>query len=299
MSRADGVNLDRTGREDAAVRGTAATGDHDGGRLRDGEQVNEVDARVPLLALRQISKRFNAVEALVGVDFEVHAHEVVALVGDNAAGKSTLAKIVSGVLTPDSGLVEIDGEAVTIPSPSAAHALGIATVFQDLALCDNLDVTANLFLGRELTQSGLLDGGRMEQTARRILNDLTSRIPSVRTPLNTLSAGQRQSVAIARTLIGSPRLVVLDEPTASLSVSQTAEVLTHIERLRDLGLGVILISHNMNDVRAVSDRIEVLRHGRNNGSFDAATASYEEILGAITGATTQAATQDVRLRLSS
>ena len=290
-------------REDAATAGAARVtdpaGDHDGSRLRDGEQVNKVDARVPLLALRQISKRFNAVEALVGVDFEVHAHEVVALVGDNAAGKSTLAKIVSGVLTPDSGLIEVDGEPVTIPSPSAAHTLRIATVFQDLALCDNLDVTANLFLGRELTHSGLLDGGRMEQTARRILHDLTSRIPSVRTPLNTLSAGQRQSVAIARTLIGSPRLVVLDEPTASLSVVQTAEVLTHIERLRDLGLGVILISHNMNDVRAVSDRIEVLRHGRNNGSFDAATASYEEILGAITGATSQAATQDVRLPLSS
>ncbi|GCD20200.1 ABC transporter ATP-binding protein [Cellulomonas algicola] len=242
--------------------------------------------RVPLLSMKQITKSFNAVEALVGVDFEVHAHEVVALVGDNGAGKSTLAKIVSGVLTPDSGIVEIDGEPVSITSPSAAHALGVATVFQDLALCDNLDVTANLFLGRELTRGGSgLKDGEMEQTTKRILQDLNSPIPSVKTELRALSAGQRQSVAIARTLIGNPRIVVLDEPTAALSVAQTAEVLTHIERLRELGLGVILISHNMVDVRAVSDRIEVLRHGRNNGSFDAGTASYESILAAITGAT--------------
>jgi D-xylose transport system ATP-binding protein len=243
--------------------------------------------RVPLLSLRQISLRFGAVEALVGVDLDVHAHQVVALVGDNGAGKSTLAKVISGVLTPDSGLIEIDGEEQTIGSPSAAHALGIATVFQDLALCGNLDVTSNIFLGRELTDGALLDDGRMEQVARGILRDLTLRIPSVRTPLSELSAGQRQAVAIARTLIGSPRLVVLDEPTAALSVAQTAEVLTYIERLRDLGHGVILISHNMNDVRAVSDRIVVLRHGRNNGAFDADTASYESILAAITGATTQ------------
>lgn len=241
--------------------------------------------RVPLLSLRQISLRFGAVEALVGVDLDVFDHQVVALVGDNGAGKSTLAKVISGVLTPDSGFIEIDGEPVTIPSPSAAHALGIATVFQDLALCGNLDVTSNIFLGRELTDGALLDDGKMEQVARGILRDLTLRIPSVRTPLSELSAGQRQAVAIARTLIGSPRLVVLDEPTAALSVAQTAEVLTYIERLRDLGHGVILISHNMNDVRAVSDRIVVLRHGRNNGSFDAANATYESVLAAITGAT--------------
>ena len=245
-----------------------------------------VSARVPLLSLRQISKRFGAVEALVGVAVVVHPGELVGIIGPNGAGKSTLAKIISGVLAPDSGIIEIGGEEATIPSPSAAHSLGIATVFQDLALAGNLDVTSNIFLGRELTDGMLLDDGKMEQVARQILRDLTLRIPSVRTPLSELSAGQRQAVAIARTLIGSPRIVVLDEPTAALSVAQTAEVLTYIERLRDLGLGVILISHNMNDVRAVSDRIEVLRHGRNNGSFDAATASYESILAAITGATT-------------
>ena len=243
--------------------------------------------RVPLLSLRQISLRFGAVEALVGVDLDVHAHQVVALIGDNGAGKSTLAKVISGVLVPDSGRIEIDGEEQTITSPSAAHALGIATVFQDLALCANLDVTSNIFLGRELTDGTLLDDGRMEQVARGILRDIALRIPSVRTQLSELSAGQRQAVAIARTLIGSPRLVVLDEPTAALSVAQTAEVLTYIERLRDLGHGVILISHNMNDVRAVSDKIVVLRHGRNNGVFDAETASYESILAAITGATPQ------------
>ncbi len=242
-------------------------------------------ARVPLLSMRGITKRFGAVEALVDVDLDVHAHEVVALVGDNGAGKSTLAKVITGVFQPDAGIMEMNGVPVTVPSPSAAHDLRIATVFQDLALCDNLDVTANLFLGRELGDNGVLDDAEMEQVTREVLVKLASRIPSVRMPLAALSAGQRQTVAIARTLIGEPQLVVLDEPTAALSVVQTAEVLTHIERLRDMGLGVIIISHNMNDVRAVSDRIEVLRHGRNNGSYDASRASYEEIIAAITGAT--------------
>lgn len=240
--------------------------------------------RTPLLALRQVSRYFGAVEALVDVDLEVHAHEVVALVGDNGAGKSTLAQIVAGVLTPSSGQVEIDGEPVSISSPSAANQLGVASVFQDLAVCENLDVTANVFLGQELRgRGGLLRDGAMETETRALLEHLTVRIPSVRTPLRHLSAGQRQAVAIARTLIGQPRIVVLDEPTAALSVAQTAEVLTHIQRLRELGLGVVLISHNLNDVRAVSDRIEVLRHGRNNGSYPA-TAPHEEILAAITGA---------------
>ncbi len=240
--------------------------------------------RTPLLALRQISKSFGAVEALVGVDLEVHGHQVVALVGDNGAGKSTLAKVIAGVLQPDSGLIELDGAPVTIPSASAATRMGVASVFQDLALCENLDVTANVFLGQEVRgRLGMLHDGEMETETRALLRHLTVRIPSVRTPLRNLSGGQRQAVAIARTLIGNPRIVVLDEPTAALSVAQTAEVLTHIERLRELGLGVILISHNLNDVRAVSDRIEVLRHGRNNGSFPG-DASHEAILAAITGA---------------
>jgi len=238
-----------------------------------------------VLSLRGIDKSFGPVVALEGVDLDVHAHEVVALVGDNAAGKSTLAKVVAGVLSPDAGLIEMAGRPVTIGSAAQARTLGIATVFQDLALCDNLDVVQNLFLGQELRRGrGALDEEAMEDRAREILRSLTSRIPSVRTPLAVLSAGQRQTVAIARTLLGSPRVVVLDEPTASLSVAQTAEVLTHIQSLRDLGYGVILISHNMADVRAVADRIEVLRHGRNNGSFPASAATYEEVVAAITGA---------------
>src|SRR5690625_685088 len=240
--------------------------------------------RTPVLCLQGITKRFGAVEALLDVSVQVHEGEVVGLVGDNAAGKSTLAKVIAGALQPDTGLIELGGEPVQIGSPSSAHALGIATVFQDLALCENLDVTANLFLGRELKRSGLMHDGQMEAHTRSVLHDLRANIPSIHTPLNQLSAGQRQAVAIARTLIGRPRLVVLDEPTSSLSVAQTAEVLTHIERLRDLGLGVIFISHNLTDVRAVADRIEVLRHGQNNGTFGP-DAAQSDLIGAITGAT--------------
>lgn len=244
------------------------------------------DPRAPLLRLTGLAKRFGAVEALADASLTVHHHEVVAIVGDNAAGKSTLAKIVAGVQQPTSGIIEIDGQPVTIPSPTAAQRLGVATVFQDLAVADNLDVTANLFLGQERRgPAGLLMAeGEMSVEARRILDQLGARIPSVRTPLGQLSGGQRQAVAIARTLIGNPRIVVLDEPTASLSVANTAEVLTHIENLREMGLGVILISHNLNDVRAIADRVEVLRHGRNNGSFAGHSVTNEDLIAAITGA---------------
>ena len=192
--------------------------------------------------------------------------------------------MIAGVITPDAGIIESDGVPVTIPTPTSAHALGITTVFQELALAENLDIVSNLYLGRELHKGNLLLESEMEDVARQILRDLRIRVPSVRTLVADLSGGQRQAVAIARTLLGKPRIVILDEPTASLSVSSTAEVLTLIERLRDLGHGVVLISHNMGDVRAVADRIEVLRHGRNNGSFAARTVSYEDIIAAITGA---------------
>lgn len=238
----------------------------------------------PVLSLAGITKRFRAVEALTDVTLTVHPGQVVGLVGDNAAGKSTLASIIAGARQPDAGLLEIDGAGVQITSPGAAHDLGVATVFQDLALCENLDVTANLFLGREMARGGMMHDGEMEGLARSVLLDLRANIPSIHTPLHQLSGGQRQAVAIARTLIGRPRLVVLDEPTSSLSVAQTAEVLTHIGRLRDLGLGVIFIGHNLGDVRAVSDRIEVLRHGRNNGSYGPEVAQ-EDLIAAITGAT--------------
>jgi len=243
--------------------------------------------RTPVLSVRRVTKRFGAVEALVDVDLELRPHEVVALVGDNGAGKSTLARMISGVLAPDAGLIAIDGEPVTIPTPTAARALGIATVFQDLALCENLSVAANIFLGRELRASrhSPMDIDGMELMAAQILRDLTVPVPSVRMPVRELSGGQRQAVAIARTLTTQPRILVLDEPTAALSVIQTAEVLTLVERLRAMGLGVLIISHNLADLRAVSDRIEVLRHGRNNGSFDAGTSAPEEIIGAIAGAT--------------
>lgn len=240
----------------------------------------------PVLELRRVSRFFGGVRALIDVDLTVHRHEVVALVGDNAAGKSTLARTVAGVHPPTSGIILLDGEPVAIPTPRAAFQLGIATVFQELALCNNLDVAANIFLGREINSRGkLLDQATMDAQARAYLDSLSSRIPDVHTPLHKLSGGQRQCVAIARTLVADPRLVILDEPTASLSVSQTADVLTHIAGLRDLGLGVIFISHSITDVRAIADRIVVLRHGRVNGVFDADEASAEEIIAAITGAT--------------
>lgn len=239
----------------------------------------------PLLEISNVSRFFGGVEALVDVSMTVHRHEVVALVGDNAAGKSTLARMIAGVYPPSRGRIVIDGEPVTISSTSHAHQLGIATVFQELALCDNLDVTANIFLGNEMRTSHLLDDDAMDALAHEYLESLNSRIPDVHTPLYQLSAGQRQCVAIARTLVAHPKIVILDEPTASLSVTQTAEVLTYIEHLRDLGLGVIFISHNLTDVRATADRVEVLRHGRNNGSFNARSTSYEDIIAAMTGAT--------------
>ncbi|KQV04722.1 MULTISPECIES: ATP-binding cassette domain-containing protein [unclassified Kitasatospora] len=245
----------------------------------------------PVLALRGVSKRFGAVQALTDIELEVNAGEVVALVGDNGAGKSTLVKAVAGVNQPDEGVIEWEGRPVAIHRPQDAQHLGVATVYQDLALCDNLDVVGNLFLGRELMRFGVLDEVRMEKRSRTLLDTLSIRIPSVRIPIASLSGGQRQVVAIARSLIGSPKIVILDEPTAALGVEQTAQVLDLVERLRDQGLGVILISHNMADVMAVADRIAVLRLGRNNGFFDRRSTSQEEIISAITGATDNAVTR--------
>ncbi|WP_284528030.1 ATP-binding cassette domain-containing protein [Microbacterium sp. T2.11-28] len=234
--------------------------------------------------MRGVGKRFGAVRALTDVDFWVNEGEVVALIGDNGAGKSTLVKVLAGVHAPDAGTIEFEGEAVEIASPADAQELGIATVFQDLALCDNLDVVANLWLGRELTIDGALDEVGMEQRTWTLLRELAAKIPSVRTPVAALSGGQRQTVAIARSLIGQPRVVILDEPTAALGVAQTAEVLNLIERLRERGHGVVLISHNMADVLAVADRVAVLRLGRNNGEFTAAEVTSETLIAAITGA---------------
>ena len=207
-----------------------------------------------ILRLSNISKNFGAVSALTDIDLEVRAGEVVALVGDNGAGKSTLIKVLAGVHQPSSGRIEFCGQEVSLHSPSRALELGIATVFQDLALCENLDVVANLFLGHELSPWNL-DEVAMEVRAWTLLRELAARIPSVREPIASLSGGQRQTVAIARSLLLAPKIIMLDEPTAALGVAQTAEVLNLIERVRDRGLGVIIISHNMEDVRAVADRI--------------------------------------------
>ncbi|CNH97573.1 ATP-binding cassette domain-containing protein [Yersinia pekkanenii] len=255
------------------------------------EKVNIPDNVQPILKLSKVSKNFGAVSALTDIDLEIYAGEVVALVGDNGAGKSTLVKILAGVHQPSSGTVEFEGKKVTFSRPGEALKHGIATVFQDLALCENLDVVANLFLGHELS-AWRLDEVAMEVRAWTLLQELAARIPSVREPVASLSGGQRQTVAIARSLLLNPKIVMLDEPTAALGVAQTAEVLNLIERVRARGLGVIIISHNMEDVRAVADRIVVLRLGRNKGIFTP-DASNQDLVAAITGATENAVSRRV------
>jgi D-xylose transport system ATP-binding protein len=242
-----------------------------------------------LLRLRGISKRFGPVQALSDVDLHVRAGEVVALVGDNGAGKSTLIKAVAGVGPADDGEIHFDGRPVRIHTPHDSAELGIAFVYQDLALCDNLDVVDNLFLGREQTRGPVrgvpLDEIAMEQRARELLDSLAVRtLRSVRAEVGMLSGGQRQTVAIARAMLGEPRLVILDEPTAALGVAQTAQVLGLVGRLRERGLGVILISHNLADVFAVADRIVVLRLGRNGGEYPAESSHHQAVVTAITGA---------------
>ena len=238
-----------------------------------------------LLELRKVSKRFGAVQALTEVDFSARAGQVTALVGDNGAGKSTLIKIISGIVDADSGTYQFDHRTVRVDSPQAAGALGIATIYQDLALADNLDVVANLFLGHEeVSGVRLLDETDMEQQAAEVLRRLAVRIPSVRTQVASLSGGQRQSVAIARSLLGKPRVLLLDEPTAALGVAQTAQVLNLIRTLRDQRLAVVVISHNLADVFAVADTIVVLRLGRQVGVMDARQTSSGEVVTAITGA---------------
>jgi D-xylose transport system ATP-binding protein len=244
----------------------------------------EVTERSPVLSVRGAAKRYGAVRALVGADLDLSAGEVVALVGDNGAGKSTLVKVLSGAVTPDAGTITYRGRPVRVTRPQDAQVLGITTVFQDLALCENLDVVANLYLGVEAHRHGWLGEIVMERRARDLLASLEVRIPDVRAPVAALSGGQRQSVAIARALLGEPRVVILDEPTAALGVEQTAQVLALIRRLRDRGLAVLLISHNLADVRQVSDRIVVLRLGRNAGTFRTQEASQEAVVAAITGA---------------
>ena len=240
----------------------------------------------PILQLRGISKRFGAVQALSEVDFEVYPAEVVALVGDNGAGKSTLIKTMAGIYIPDSGEIWFEGKHVPVHGPRDSAALGIATVYQDLALSDNLDVVANLYLGREELGSPLplLSEERMEQRAREVLKSLDVKIPNPRNPVAALSGGQRQSVAVARSVMWKAKVVLLDEPTAALGVQQTKQVLELVLRLRNQGLGVIVISHNLANVFEVADRIIVMRLGRRVGTFVRAESSEEAVVGAITGA---------------
>jgi D-xylose transport system ATP-binding protein len=243
-----------------------------------------------VLALEGIRKAFGPVQALEDVNFNVRAGEVVALVGDNGAGKSTLVKVMSGIHRPDSGRILFEGRPVTIARPNDAVSLGIAAVHQDLALCDNLDVVANLFLGHEETDRGVglvlrsLDETDMERRSHELLGSLAVTITDVRDEVGTMSGGQRQQVAIARSLLGEPKVMILDEPTAALGVRQTAQVLDLIKRLRDRGQGVVLVSHNLANVFAVADRIFVLRLGERAADFESTDVSEERVVAAITGA---------------
>jgi D-xylose transport system ATP-binding protein len=238
----------------------------------------------PILELNRISKRFGAVHALIDVDLEIFGGEVVALVGDNGAGKSTLVKTISGIDPPDSGQIIFKARPTTIRGPRDAAALGIATVYQDLALCDNLDVVSNLFLGREQGSSFALNEETMESRAVEALRTLSVRLPSVRTPVASLSGGQRQSVAIARSVLNRAEVILLDEPTAALGVAQTQQVLDLIVRLRQQGLGVLVISHNLAEVFEVADRIVVLRLGRRVADFKVRESTHEQVVAAIIGA---------------
>lgn len=239
----------------------------------------------PLLRMVGITKTFGAVRALTDVDFEVYPGEVVGLVGDNGAGKSTLIKSIAGVGPADEGEVFFDGQPVKLSSPQVSTRLGIETVYQDLALSDNLDVVANLFLGRELhTPIHTLDEISMEREARRVLQTLNVKLPSLRTLVSSLSGGQRQSIAVAKTVLHNARVILLDEPTAALGVAQTRQVLNLIARLREQGLAVVVISHNLADVFEVVDRIIVLRLGRRVNTFDVRTTTPESVVAAITGA---------------
>ncbi len=245
--------------------------------------------RKPVLEMHGISKSFGAVQALSKVDFEVYQGEVTALVGDNGAGKSTLVKIIAGTYRPDEGEYIFDGQVVSVNSPSDATHLGIQTVYQDLALCDNLDVVANLYLGREPTQGvipgvKLMDEIAMERKAHSFIDELHVRIPSLRTAIAALSGGQRQSVAVARAVMWNSKVVLLDEPTAALGVEQTQQVKELILRLRGQGLAVVVISHNLADVFDVSDRIIVLRLGKRVATFNTHVTNAEQVVGAITGA---------------
>lgn len=238
---------------------------------------------VPLLELRGLYKSFGPVQVLRDVDFSIRAGEVTALVGDNGAGKSTLVKCISGIHGHEAGEIRFSGRPVTIHSPRDAAALGIEIVYQDLALCDNLDIVQNMFLGRERRSGLVLDDPTMEQLAADVLASLAVRtVSSIRQRVSSLSGGQRQTVAIAKAVLWNSRVVILDEPTAALGVAQTAQVLELVRRLADKGLAVVLISHNMNDVFAVSDRVAALYLGRMVAQVKASEVTHAQVVELIT-----------------
>lgn len=238
----------------------------------------------PVLELKGVSKRFGAVQALYQVDFTCRAGEVMALVGDNGAGKSTLIKGIAGIYSLDEGEISFEGKPVTIHSPRDSAALGIEVVYQDLALADNLDVVANMFLGRESMTNGIiLDEATMEKEAVKTLDSLSvTTIRSVRQAVAGLSGGQRQAIAVAKAVMWNSKLVILDEPTAALGVAQTRQVLDLVRRLADRGLAVIIISHNLHDIFEVADRIAVLRLGQKVAEFVPAETTQQEVVQAIT-----------------
>jgi simple sugar transport system ATP-binding protein len=247
----------------------------------------------PLLEARGIVKSFGRVRALRGASFTVYPGEVVALIGDNGAGKSTLVKTLSGVYHPDGGEIRFEGRVVAIPTPIAARELGIETVYQDLALAPDLESSANLFLGREATRSGLLgrlgflDKAQMRRRTEEAFSQLGVGVQDATAAVATLSGGQRQGVAVARAVTWAGKVVFMDEPTAALGVIQTRNVLDLIRRVRETGLSVVLISHNMPEVIEVADRVEVLRLGERVARFKTAETSMEELVAAMTGALKQ------------
>ena len=253
----------------------------------------EARSGTPILEARDIIKTYGHVRALEGANFTVYPGEVVALIGDNGAGKSTLTKVISGVIRPDSGELLFDGRSVDIGSPAAAQQLGIETVFQDLALAPDLDGAANVYMGRELLKPGflgklgVLDKRAMKAGAEKAFVDLGVAVKDADAAVAYLSGGQRQGVAVARAASWASRVIIMDEPTAALGVVQTANVLDVIRRVRDSGVAVVLISHNMPDVLKVADRIEVLRLGRRVAVFRREEATLESLVGAMTGAITQ------------
>ncbi len=238
----------------------------------------------PVLELRAVSKNFGGVRALHDVDFDVRVNEILCVVGDNGAGKSTLIKIIAGVHQPSGGEIRMNDRIIKIPSPRAARELGIETVYQELALVDNLDVVENIFLGRTTTRfRWFIDRKHMIAEARAILERLNIAIPSLTDPIENLSGGQRQALAISRALAWGGRIVILDEPTAALGVKETAKVLNLIKQLKSHGVAVIVISHNMRDVFDISDRILVLRGGRRMGMLNRESTDINEVVKLITG----------------